>query len=106
MLEEHLSRAEKLKVDRDRRRETPAQAAARHGVKVDLYKAWERGKRRPRNVDLGGLHPWEHYLVLRLRAGLTRKKVADMMGVAVMAVVGMERGKQTMRRLVEFWGDL
>lgn len=106
MLEEDLTQAEKLFLVR---RRLGLQSADLHawGIGVDrsVYQQWEAGTLElPPNIQLHGLYPWEHYAILRMRAGLSEAKLARIIGVGVRNLARMERGRLPLKRLIEYWG--
>ncbi len=107
MLERDLKPHEKLFLDRMRRYELIAAAAKRWGVPYEHYRLWEKGTRKnPPRVKLRGMNPHEHYTVMRLRHGLTRKELARRMGIMRRTLWEAEHGRlKTLERFMEFWGD-
>lgn len=103
MLEEDLTPGEKLIVWRTRERYSFPDAAKFYGVSEKTYRAWEQGRMDPPNVQLGGIEPYEHFHVLRLRAGMTRRELADKVGKNPAAIQAEETGKAPCRSLVWFW---
>lgn len=105
MLEEHLSAREKLYLKRDRARWTYEQAAVHYEVSRSQYIAWEeQGEDGVPEISLGGLDPWEYFVVLRLRTGMGRNRLSRILGVSKRQVVRMEHGEQSLKRLIDYWG--
>lgn len=106
MLEEDLRPGERLRLARWRDVESAADAARRLGVTQYRLKLWETCKSEDDcpEVELGGMEPNEHYVVLRWRAGLTVRGLARKMSVHPQFLYEAERGLQRLDRLVEFWG--
>lgn len=107
MIEEMLSPGEKLYVRRRRGQESTGMAARRMVVCIKLYRHWEKDVpgTNPPNIDLGGLKPWEHYIVMRKRIGLSSMEVSRRMGVSQSTVLNMERGEGSLKRYREFFGQ-
>lgn len=100
-----LTEGERLLIERRRLGENQSQAAKRHGVRFDTYSWWERDLRsgdRP-HVKIGKLSRGETCFILRRRLGLTRKQVADKVGVSGFWITQMEKEKANSTRLGEFW---
>lgn len=98
-----LTPAERLLIDRRRRREDQGEAGARHGVSRTLYSRWERGLRPPPAVELKNLRPNEKCLVYRRRAGLGQSNIARDLGVCNMTVRQMEQGIVNCDQLIWYW---
>lgn len=110
MLEEDLLPGEKLYLKRRREKKKMLECALEFGVSIALYRKWERGTLwyrdpDPPEVNLGGLEPYDHYTVLRLRRGLSIHAAAKLMGIDPTYLSLMERGKRPLKRLIEFWGE-
>jgi transcriptional regulator with XRE-family HTH domain len=105
MLEESLSKGERLFVWRHRRRLTRGAAARFFGVTLGRYKRWEAGTTTGvPTVQLGGLEPQEHYVVLRKRSGYSLKDIAEKMGISTRKLRTMELGESPLDRQIDFWG--
>lgn len=107
MLEEDLSYKERLYVYRQRRRLTSWQHARELGVPYGQYYGWAHGlsEEGAPEMRLRGIDPGEHYMVLRLRAGMTRRKMCARLGISYWHLTEIERGNRTLKRLIEFWGS-
>mgnify|MGYP003648201724 CR=1 FL=1 len=110
MLEEHLFPGEKLYLQRKRAKQTMLQSALGYGVTLHRYRRWEQDLRvwsdpEPPEVTLGGLEPWEHYIVLRLRSKMRQVDLANKLGMSRNTIVRMEQGKSPLKRLIAFWGE-
>lgn len=103
MLEEDLTLHEKIFIERKRSKETIHMAAARHGVSVRTYRMWENGEGDPPNVNLQGIEQREHFMILRMRAGMRQGDLAKLIGVNQTAVGKMEQGTCPLHSLVDFW---
>ena len=72
-------------------------------------RAHKRGKSRRADpagcLKIGGMHPWEHYAVLRRRAGITAEGLGRRIGMSPRSVAYMESGKLPFKMLMEFWGE-
>jgi len=104
VLEEDLKYRERLYIYRQRRRIIPWQHAAEMGVSRQQYRLWDKGIEEGPPFPLQGLDPCEHYMALRLRAGMTRRQLCARLGVSYWHLTEMERGNRPIRRLIEFWG--
>jgi DNA-binding XRE family transcriptional regulator len=106
---EKLTSAERLLVDRRRRGETQAQAAARHNVSQSRYSRWERGLDEPNDartvpsIRIKELKPHEKCLLYRRRAGRTQATIAIDLNRCKMWVRQMERGEVDSTELVQYW---
>lgn len=105
MLEEHLTRGEKLYLQRKRFRQNSADSAARHDVSVEQYRRWEIDAETGPDVFLGGIELREHYAIMRRRMGLTLQDLADRMGCSINTVSRAESGNGPLTRVIEYWGD-
>jgi hypothetical protein len=104
MLEETLSRGEKIFLARHRAERSIATEAERRGVSEKTYRAWELDDLEGPNVSLGGLEPHEHYLILRFRTRIPLARFARMLGINYKTLRDMERGRRPLHRLIEYWG--
>ena len=99
------TRGESLLLERRRKAENQLQAAARYGVHVDTYRAWETDE-RPEDVphyNAGHLKPHEVCLLRRRRAGLTQREVAAAIGMTRLWIMKMELGEASIDRLKGYW---
>lgn len=99
------TRGESLLLERRRKAENQLQAAARYGVHVDTYRAWETDE-RPEDVpqyNAGHLKPHEVCLLRRRRAGKTQLEVAAAIGMTRLWVMKMELGEAPIDRLKGYW---
>ena len=86
------------------------EAALEYGLTSALYKRLEQG--RPRwsdptapEVNLMGLEPWEHYIVLRLRARMRQTDLAAAIGASRNTIIRMEKGEASLKRLIAYWRE-
>lgn len=104
-----LTTAERLVIDRRRRDETQAQAAARHGVSIGRYAAWEAetvivpADVRADVGRLGQVRPFERCLIMRRRRGWTIPQVARAVGRSPYWVQEMEAGRAPVTDLLSYW---
>lgn len=103
MLEEDLTRGEKLFLDRRRKKLTQRQAAARYSTTLYAYRRWEEDLSRPPTIKIKGMEPHEHYVIMRVRAGLGLAQMARMMGLSRGYLGLIESGHGSLARLVEYW---
>lgn len=99
------TRGESLLLERRRKAENQLEAAARYGVHVDTYRAWETDE-RPKDVphyNAGHLKPHEVCLLRRRRAGKTQREVAAAIGMTRLWVMKMELGEASIDRLKGYW---
>lgn len=99
------TRGESLLLERRRKAENQLEAAARYGVHVDTYRAWETDE-RPEDVphyNAGHMKPHEVCLLRRRRAGLTQREVAAAIGMTRLWVMKMELGEASIDRLKGYW---
>lgn len=92
MIEEDLTNAETLRVDRLRRKEKQFAAAQRWEVALAEYIRWEAGADSAPRVRLRGLDIGEYFFVRRIRMGLSRAQVGRALGKRPDTVMGIERG--------------
>lgn len=109
VIEEDLAYKEKMYLDR-RRRRIKFWGCERRYAKV-LGVPWEKYLllRDGRSVDgppieLGEIKPHEVLIVRRLRAGLTVKALAKILGWKVQYIDRMESGRRLPTALRRFWG--
>lgn len=100
-----LSTAERLLIDRRRRRETKAEAAERLSVSLYRYTQWESDGKGAPSPPLGELGGYESSVVLRVRSGLSSAEVAADVGVSPWWLRQMEMGDIGSSRLQAFWDD-
>lgn len=100
-----LKKHERLVIDRRRREETQAQAAARYKVSLYAYRQWEENTNATGmpNVRVGRLAAYEACYMRRRRSGVRVKDLAIAMGLSRWWVIQMETGQATDVRLVEYW---
>jgi len=100
-----LSPGEKLQIDRRRAGRSQREAAAKHGVRLYTYRAWEddRANGSP-SVALGRLHPWERCYLLRVRADILLKDAPRKMGFTRWWLCQMEYGRAPTTALLQYWG--
>jgi DNA-binding XRE family transcriptional regulator len=102
-----LSTGERLRVARRREGQSIGEAAAKHGVSVYAYRAWETDQASDDDpapiVSLGTLAPYEAAFVLRWRADMTVVDLADEIGVSPWWLTQMEKGRAPFERLVDYW---
>ena len=102
----HISRPERLLLDRRRKGETQVVAAKRYNVPLNRYVEWEKGTRPcPHKPVLQRLQPHERCLILRRRSGLTQTAVAAQIHRCRRWVTLMERGEVPCTELEEYWGE-
>lgn len=98
---------QRLLLDRLRRDETQAVAAARYEVPHGVYGCWERDQPTNRavpKVKLGQLALHEKCLIARLQAGWTQREVAAHAGLCTYWIGCMERGEIPAERLATALG--
>ena len=108
MLEENLSRGERLYLRRWRNQVSSWDASRALGVDHRTYLQWERDEIQgaPEIALERGLEPREHYVILRFRARLTVSDIAKAMGCTPRTITLQERGTtKHCRMLMEYWGD-
>lgn len=100
-----LTEGERLLIERRRKEENQSQAAKRYGVRFDTYSWWERDLRSQDvpHAEVGKLTRGETCYILRRRAGLTRKQVAEGIGVSSFWITQMEKEKTKSNRLGKYW---
>jgi DNA-binding XRE family transcriptional regulator len=84
---------------------TQDDAARWFKVPRDLYKRWESGRYEGPWVLLGSLELHEECYVLRRRARMSRRDLANAVGVSLTWVTQMERGRAPIDRLVTYWSQ-
>lgn len=105
---QHLTRGERLLLDRRRRGERQKEAAARLGVSLSKYAAWETDRAKEGEtgipvVEIRSIKAHERCLLYRRRAGFTQEKVARDMGICRWWLNQMEQGKVDCTDLVCYW---
>jgi len=99
-----LTQAEKLQVERRRLDQGQSQRAAYLGVTLDVYLAWEKGRRKPlmpaRRLKA---KPWEVCRLLRARANLSQAAFAKIIGLSRVTINQMEVGRIDAQRLIRYW---
>ncbi len=108
-----LNDAELLLLSRRRAGLRQSVMAASLGVGMRQYRRWEEGVDAvPHStavlagipaVEASGLTDLEKCVILRVRTGITRAKLARKIGVSPTWVTQMERGLVSGERLVEYW---
>lgn len=90
---------------RHRARLRPDQDRERLGVSLQRYRDLLAGKVTDGpEILLHGMDPWEHYFILRVRAGWGLSVLARKLGCSTRFLLSMERGERSLKRLIEFWG--
>lgn len=84
---------------------TQAEAATYFDQSVWEYRMAEAGKVPPMKVKLGKLEPHEAAVVMRRRAGMTRKQLAAILDVSGWWLTQMERGQVNSTRLIDYWAS-
>lgn len=106
LLDPHdLTPAERLIIARRRDDMTQDDAATFWEVPRDLYKRWESGRYDGPMVLLGELDPHEECFLLRRRARITRRDLAETVGVSLQWLTLMERGRAPVQRLLTHWSQ-
>lgn len=104
--EVRYTRGEKLRIWRRRANLTQTQAAKRFGVTFQVYREWEHdldvSKAQP-SVQVRGVKSHELATIMRERAGLCQKQLADRIGMSRIWVCKMERGATNDRALRQYW---
>ncbi len=101
-----LTPAERILIDRRRRKETQHEAAKRYAVCLTTYTQWERGEVPcPHKPPLYQLRAHERCLIQRRRSQITQAEIADKLGRSRRWVTLMERGAVPSMELEEFWGE-
>lgn len=103
MLEEDLTARERLIVSRHRRRERAEKAAERWAVPAETYLRWEEGRAPCPEVKLRGLTQGEQFLILRLRAGLSRGELGRAVGLREQDVTRTEEDASINKKIVEYF---
>lgn len=100
------TKGESLFLARRRAGINQVEAAQRHGVHVDKYREWEADERTKDQpwARLGALKINEVCVLLRRRAGITQRQLAETMGCTRLWINQMERGEAPADRLREHWG--
>lgn len=101
-----LTRGERLFIWRRRKGINQEHAAYRFKVHVDIYRDWERDKREKDqpSMNAGSLSISETCVILRRRAGMTQRELADKMEITRLWVIQMEDGVAPIDRLRRYWG--
>lgn len=100
-----LTRGERLYLARVRSGLTQHEAAHKHGVHVERYRAWERDQRDDGPLlNLPRLRLPEACRLRRRQAGLTQKQLAAILGVSKLWVVRMENEHAPITLLASHWG--
>lgn len=73
------------------------------GVTLYCYRRWEDDTADGDDVSLGKLLPHEVCFILRRRAGMSLKDLADALGVSRWWACKMEYGRANVERLVDYW---
>lgn len=100
------TKGEALFIWRRRRGLRQVEEAANRGVHPDVYRDWEADRRpdtQPRQ-QLGPLKPHEMCVLLRRRAGMKQKELAQILGCTRLWVIKMEEGTAPSGMLREYWG--
>ena len=98
---------EYLRIARRRLGQDQATAAAAHGVTLDTYLDWEKGRTRPKTPRLQlQLQPYEICELLRRRRCLGQAQLGRIMGCSRVGINQMEVGKIDATRLVNYWESL
>lgn len=101
-----LTPAERLIIARRRDGMTQDDYAAWWGVERDRYKRWESGRYEPDAIVLiGQLEAHEECFLLRRRGKITRRDLADDLGVSLTWLTLMERGRVPVDRLFTHWSQ-
>lgn len=103
MLVSDLTPGERLWVLRRRRGITVDEAASEYKVSAYTYYRWEADKSEGPDPKLDIVEPYEHYALLRRRAGMTIADLAKLLGLSGFRVSKMERGKYPHTHLMLFW---
>lgn len=101
----HLTKTERLLVDRRRKGRTQAQTARSLNVPVSRYVGWESG-RLPFSGNapkIGRLEPNEKCLLYRRRCNKTQGEVANDMGFSKYWIRLMEQGNAPCDDLLWYW---
>jgi transcriptional regulator with XRE-family HTH domain len=103
MLVETLTPGERLWLLRRRRRLTIDEAASEYKVSRWLYGRWETDQAEGPDPELDIVEPYEHYALLRRRAGMTQKDLAQLIGLSPRRISYMELGDYPYTHLMLFW---
>lgn len=100
------SKGESLFLGRRRANLKQAEAAEKYGVHVDIYREWEADRRTADQPwqRLGNIKLHEKCVILRRRAKLTQRALAEKMGCTRLWVNQMENGDAPAVRLRDYWG--
>lgn len=94
MIEEHLTRGERLFLLRRRAKKSFKDAAQEWEVDVETYLEWEND-RSPAGSEfkLHGISQGEQYVIFRRRNGLTLRDVAEATGLSEATIGDIERDR-------------
>lgn len=102
-----LQPSERLLVDRRRREESQVEAAARLGVSLYQYRAWEDGVTEVGLIapalEPRALSDEEQCIVARVRRGVGVVALAKLLDVSRYWLSRMERGTAPSKRLADYW---
>lgn len=100
-----LTKGELLFLERRKRNETQAQAAARYGTSLYIYGYWERDKpiRPYPKVKYRCREKEEIFIVIRRRAGMTQKQLAKKLKCSENWLRMMEKSQVDNKKLREYW---
>ena len=98
-----LTRGERVLIDRRRRGETQAQAAARYRVRRHVLSLWERDEKTPPLIAIGRIECHERCLLYRRRSGFTQERIARDLKLSRWWVNKMERGLAPCDTLIWYW---
>lgn len=98
---------ELLRIARRRAGQDQATAARAHGVTLDTYLDWEKGRIRPKTERMQlQLKPYEICELLRRRRAQGQAELATALGCSRVIINQMEVGKIDATRLVSYWESL
>lgn len=102
-----MTRGERRLIVRRRAGRSQREMAELHDVSLYFYRKMERDPRKGPPPDLlgGPLGAHERLFLLRRRAGLAVRDVAERMGVSPWWVTQMERGTAPVDRLAAWWAE-
>lgn len=103
-----LTSSEQLLLWRRRKEWKQGHAAAYYGVSPFIYKITESGRTKGFNIGnlpLGEIKDYEKCLILRRRAKLTQREIANQIGCSVYWLRLQETGCVAAPKLIEYWNN-
>ena len=99
-----ITAGEKLLIERNRHKETQAQAAKRGGIKRIHYGKLERdiGRENIRDIKML-LFDYERCVIFRIRRNISQIELARKLGCSRYTINKIENDKTKATRLINFW---